>query len=73
MPIIIFTLMPSDFLYSSTFEIVKKPKPAIITPTIENMRPIGILISTILISSYQKNIVKIMNITLTRIAIPTGR
>lgn len=65
--------MPSDLWYISVFDIVKKPNTEIITPTIENIKPIGILISTILISSYQNIIVNTKNIAPTRIASPTGR
>jgi len=73
-PIHKFMLMPKDFLYISTLEFVKIPNKVIITPKIENIKPIGILISSpILISSYQKIILKLIIITPTIIARTTGR
>ncbi len=65
--------MPKDLVYISVFEIVTKPKIVINTPSIENIKPIGILISTIFLSSYQNKILKITHITPTSTARPTGR
>jgi hypothetical protein len=53
-------------------EAVKRPKTVINTPNIENIRPIGILISTISLSSYQNIILKTTHITPTIIARPAG-
>jgi hypothetical protein len=65
--------MPSDRRYKSAFEFVTKPKTVINAPRIENIKPMGILISTILISSYQNNILNTKQIIPTRMARPIGR
>ncbi len=68
-----FTFTPSDFWYIPASDFVTIPKIVIIIPMIVNIRPIGILISTIFISSYQNIIVKTIAITPTSIASPAGR
>ena len=68
-----FTFIPNDFWYIELSESVKSPRIVIIKPIIENISPIGILISTMTLSSYQKIIVNTIQMIPTKIARPTGR